>query len=201
MPRMTMLFATVLVQAAPALAQRDSLPVTIYVMTGGETAGAVAGVQLSITPLDRGSSVLATTDSLGKASRRLAPGRYQIRSLNPVRRGGEVYSWDIEVTVRTSYPALIVTLNRQNAMLGIDDGFLPKRAPAVPAQPIQPRAKVAIRDDSTAFLSFKGGWIYYRNVTRCEAARVPKGADRIYFRAAEDARRLGLIPSKETGCQ
>ena len=191
---MTMFFAAVLLQAG-------SIPVTIEAITGGETAGPVAALQLSIKPLDGGAIILATTDSLGKATRRLAPGRYQISSLNPVKRGGEAYTWEMEITVRASHRALIVTLNRQNALLGFDDASQPRRASAVQPVPVPPVIKVEIRDDTTAFVAFKGGWIFYRNVTRCEASRVPKGGDRIYFRAAEDAKRLGLILSKETGCQ
>ena len=202
MRRITVLFAAVLVQAAPALAQAGSIPVTIYITSGGETAGVIAALELSITRLDGDSSVVVTTDSLGQATTRLAPGRYRIRSLNPVRRGGEVYSWDIEATVRTSDRSVIVSLNRQNAALGIDFASLPRSATAVQAKPIQSSVvPQRTADDSAAFVAFKAGGIYYRNVTRCEATRIPKDADRTYFRSAEDAQRLGLMPSKEAGCQ
>jgi len=197
---MTVLFAAVLVQAAPALAQAGSIPVSIYITSGGETAGVVAALELSITPLDGNSSVLVTTDSLGRANTRLSPGRYRIRSVNPFRRSGEVYSWDIEARVRTLDKSVIISLTRQNAALGIDFASLPQSAAAVEAKPIQPKA-VAVHDDSAAFVAFKAGGIYYRNVARCEASRVPKDADRIYFRSAEDAKRLGLLPSNEAGCR
>ena len=198
----TVLFAAVILQATPALAQVGSIPVTISVTSGGESAGAIAALKLSITPLNGGSPLVVTTDSRGQANPRLSPGRYRIHSLNPFRQGGEVYSWDLEATVRPLDKSIIVTLNRQNAMLGIDDAALPQRAPSPPEAATLPKtAKLSIRDDSTAFVAFKSGVIYYRNVRRCEATRIPKNADRVYFRSAEDAQRLGMIPSKETGCQ
>jgi len=198
----TVLFAALCFPAAPALAQAGSIPVTIYVTSGGERAGAIAALQLSITRPEGGAPVLVTTDSMGLARRQLSPGRYRILSVNPFRQGGEVYSWDLEVTVRPRDKSIIVTLNRQNAMLGIDDAAVLPRVPTAPVAALLPTAStLSIRDDSTAFVAFKTGVIYYRNVRRCEASRVPKKADRVYFRTAEDAQRLGLISSKETGCQ
>jgi len=199
MRRITVLFAAIVVQAAPVLGQAKLIPVTISVTSGGKTAGPVAALELSITRIDGNSTVPLSTDSLGLAKTRLSPARYRIRSLKPFRRDSEIYSWDIEITVRALDKSVIVSLNRQNADLGIDFASLPQRTPPVAAQPVLPTMPVAA--DSAAFVAFKAGRIYYRNVPQCEATRIPKDAERIYFRSAEDAKRLGLTASKEAGCR
>lgn len=199
MRRTTVVFAAALVQVAPVPGQVKLIPVTISVTSGGRTAGPVAALELSITGLDGDSTVPLTTDSLGLAKTRLSPARYRIRSVKPFRRDSEIYSWDIEVTVRALDKSVIVSLNRQNADLGIDFASLPPRTTPVPAQPAP--STMPVRADSAAFVAFKAGGIYYRNVTQCEASRIPKDAERIYFRSAEDAKRLGLTASKESGCR
>jgi hypothetical protein len=60
---------------------------------------------------------------------------------------------------------------------------------------------VALKDGSASWVAFRDGSIYYRNVMGCEAARVPVKAERVFFRTAEDAKRAGLIASKEPACQ
>jgi hypothetical protein len=199
MRRITVLFATIVVPVAPVPGQAKLVPVTISVTSGGKTAGPVAALELSITRLDGNSTVPLITDSLGLAKTRLSPARYRIRSMKPFRRDSEIYSWDIEVAVRALDKSVIVSLNRQNADLGIDFASMPQRTTPVAAQPVPPTMPVGA--DSAAFVAFKAGGIYYRNVTQCEATRIPRDAERIYFRSAEDARRLGLIASKEAGCR
>ena len=149
---LTVLLAGILVQVAPVLGQAILIPVTISVTSGGRTAGPVALLELSITRLDLVSSFPVTTDSLGLARTRLSPGRYRIRSLKPFRRDGEVYSWDTEITVRARDNSVIVSLNRQNADLGIDFTSLPQRTTPVAAQPAP--ATMPVLADSAAFVAF-----------------------------------------------
>ena len=60
---------------------------------------------------------------------------------------------------------------------------------------------VAVKDGSAPWVAFRDGSIYYRNAMGCEVARVPVKAERVYFRTEEDAKKAGLVASKEPGCQ
>lgn len=58
-----------------------------------------------------------------------------------------------------------------------------------------------VKDNERAWVAFRDGSIYYRNVMACEPARVPVKPERVYFKSAADARRAGLSASREAGCQ
>src|ERR1041385_3292263 len=93
------------------------IAVSLYIAyASSRTAGeSVQGLELTLTPLDGGSSALVTTVSTGQAATQLAPGRYRVRSLNAVRIAGVDQSWDVEVTVDAKYPSVAISVNRQNA--------------------------------------------------------------------------------------
>lgn len=98
--------------AAPLAAQTGTIPVTVFIAGGGEV---LSGLELTITPLAGGASILVVTDSTGQARTSLSPGRYRIRSLNSLKLGGVEHTWDVEANVLSAYKALSVSLNRQNA--------------------------------------------------------------------------------------
>ena len=79
----------------------------------------------------------------------------------------------------------------------------PAPAPLVDAKaaPLASVASVAVTDLNAPWVAFKDGSIYYRNVMGCEVARVPVKAERVYFKSEDDARRAGLVASREAGCQ
>jgi hypothetical protein len=106
-----------LAASANAHAQTRSIPVTVFIAHASQAVApeSVAGLELTITPLEGGSSVLVTTDTAGKAIVPLQAGRYRVRSLRAVSIGGVEYSWDVESTVTTRYASLAISLNPGNA--------------------------------------------------------------------------------------
>jgi hypothetical protein len=122
------------------VAQGQTVPVKILVELSGNrpTPERIAGLELSVTPLDGGASVLVTTDSSGGAVLRLLPGHYRIRSMTPVQREGTEYGWDVEASVRTVDGSLVVSLNRQNASAAAGTASIRPGNTVIQAQPFEP---------------------------------------------------------------
>jgi hypothetical protein len=114
---MMLCFALAASTSSNAHAQARTIPVTIFIANASQAVApeSVAGLELTITPLEGGASVLVTTDTAGKATVPLQAGRYRVRSLRAVTIGGVEYSWDVESTVTTRYSSLAISLNPGNA--------------------------------------------------------------------------------------
>jgi hypothetical protein len=136
-----LLFVFCTAASSPAAGQTSSVAVTVFIAVPSLRTATepLAGLELTITPLAGGSSMLVRTDSTGKAFAHLAPGRYRIRSLNSIRMGGIDHSWDVEANVLATHRALSVSLNRQNADASASTADIAPDATVINPQRTQPQ--------------------------------------------------------------
>lgn len=118
----------------------------------------IVGVELSVTPLGGGTSILVRTDSVGEAAIRLMPGRYRIRSLTRVERAGAAYDWDVEAAVRASDGSLVVSLNRQNASSAGGATPVAPGSTVIQAQPFEPNRPTAPPPEAQYPQTRQGFW-------------------------------------------